>query len=83
MFRKRASFCLKRRLRRQTGFHSVTLWRQLRSTRRKILGMDSRIGSIAVGKDGDIALYDGDPFEYVTHCIGTIIDGKVVSQTVR
>lgn len=49
----------------------------------KILGMDSRLGSIAVGKDGDIALYDGDPFEYVTHCIGTIIDGKVVSQTVR
>lgn len=49
----------------------------------KILGMDSRIGSIAVGKDGDIALYDGDPFEYVTHCIGTIIDGKLVSQTTR
>ncbi|HQU82822.1 MAG TPA: amidohydrolase family protein [Pyrinomonadaceae bacterium] len=49
----------------------------------KIIGMDSRIGSLAVGKDGDIALYDGDPFEYVTHCIGTIIDGKVVSETVR
>lgn len=49
----------------------------------KIIGMDSRIGSLAVGKDGDIALYDGDPFEYVTHCIGTIINGKVVSETVR
>ncbi|MCD9187331.1 MAG: amidohydrolase family protein [Pyrinomonadaceae bacterium] len=49
----------------------------------KIIGMDSRIGSIAIGKDGDIALYDGDPFEYVTHCIGTIIDGKLVSQTTR
>jgi hypothetical protein len=23
--------------------------------------------------------YDGDPFEYTTHCIGTVTDGKVVS----
>lgn len=49
----------------------------------KILGLDSRIGSIAVGKDGDIAMYDGDPFEYVTHCIGTIINGKIASEVVR
>ncbi|MCV4626611.1 amidohydrolase family protein, partial [Escherichia coli] len=44
----------------------------------KILGLDNRIGSIAIGKDADIALYDGDPFEYTSHCIGTIINGKVV-----
>ncbi len=49
----------------------------------RILGLDSRIGSIAVGKDADIAMYDGDPFEYTTHCIGTIINGAVVSETVR
>ncbi len=42
-----------------------------------ILGIDDRVGSIAVGKDGDIAMYDGDPFEYTTHCIGTIIEGEV------
>lgn len=49
----------------------------------KILGLDSRIGSLEKGKDGDVALYDGDPFEYVTHCVGTIINGKVVSEVVR
>ena len=49
----------------------------------KILGLDSRIGSLATGKDGDIAMYDGDPFEYTTHCTGTIIDGKIVSDTIR
>ena len=49
----------------------------------KILGIDNRVGSIAVGKDADIAMYDGDPFEYVTHCTGTIINGKVVSEVVR
>lgn len=45
----------------------------------KLLGIDARVGSIAVGKDADLALYDGDPFEYTTHCIGTIINGQVVS----
>lgn len=49
----------------------------------KILGLDNRIGSIAVGKDADLAMYDGDPFEYVTHCTGTIINGNVVSDVVR
>lgn len=49
----------------------------------KILGLDSRIGSIAAGKDADIAMYDGDPFEYTTHCTGTIIDGKLVNEVVR
>lgn len=49
----------------------------------KVLGVDARIGSLEVGKDGDVALYDGDPFEYTTHCIGVVIDGKVVSETVR
>jgi imidazolonepropionase-like amidohydrolase len=49
----------------------------------KILGLDNRIGSIAVGKDADLAMYDGDPFEYITHCTGTIINGNVVSEVVR
>jgi imidazolonepropionase-like amidohydrolase len=49
----------------------------------RILGLDNRIGSIAPGKDADLAMYDGDPFEYVTHCTGTIINGNVVSEVVR
>jgi imidazolonepropionase-like amidohydrolase len=49
----------------------------------KILGLDGRIGSLAVGKDADIAMYDGDPFEWTSHCTGTIINGKVVSEIVK
>jgi imidazolonepropionase-like amidohydrolase len=45
----------------------------------KILGIDDRVGSIEVGKDGDLALYDGDPFEYTSHALGTIIEGVQVS----
>ena len=47
----------------------------------KILGADDRSGSIEVGKGGDLALYDGDPFEHTSHAIGTTIDGILVSDT--
>ncbi len=49
----------------------------------RILGIQDRVGSIEVGKDADIALYDGDPLEYTTHCIGVVINGNVVSSLVR
>ena len=48
-----------------------------------ILGIDDRVGSIEVGKDGDLALYDGDPFEYTSHAIGTVINGVHVSDRVK
>jgi imidazolonepropionase-like amidohydrolase len=47
----------------------------------RILGVDTRVGSLEAGKDGDLALFDGDPFEYVTHVTGVVIDGVVVSET--
>jgi imidazolonepropionase-like amidohydrolase len=46
----------------------------------RLLGIDKRVGSLEAGKDGDLALYDGDPFEYTSHCVGTVIQGDVVSQ---
>jgi len=49
----------------------------------RILGLDARIGSLEKGKDADIAMYDGDPFEWTSHCTGTIINGQVVSDVVR
>ena len=49
----------------------------------RILGIQDRVGSLEVGKDADLALYDGDPLEYTTHCVGVVIDGKVVSSLVR
>lgn len=43
-----------------------------------ILGVADRVGSLRPGLDGDVAIFDGDPFEYTTHCIGVVIDGRVV-----
>lgn len=48
------------------------------TTPARLLGIDKRVGSLEIGKDGDLALYDGDPFEYTSHCIGTIIEGVVM-----
>lgn len=48
-----------------------------------ILGIADRVGSLEVGKDGDVALFDGDPFEYTTHCVGTVIEGRIVSSEKR
>jgi imidazolonepropionase-like amidohydrolase len=48
-----------------------------------ILGVDKRLGSLEKGKDGDVALFDGNPFEHTSHCVGVIIDGQVVSEAVR
>jgi imidazolonepropionase-like amidohydrolase len=44
----------------------------------RLLGLEARLGSLEVGKDGDLALYDGDLFEYTSHCIGTVIEGQSV-----
>lgn len=49
----------------------------------RILGIDDRVGSLEPGKHGDLALFDGDPFEYTSHVVGTIIEGRRVSEAVR
>lgn len=49
----------------------------------KILGIDDRVGSLAPGKDADIALFDGDPFEYTSHCVGVWIDGDSIPVSKR
>ena len=49
----------------------------------KLLGIAGRTGSLEVGKDADLALYDGDPFEYTTHCTGTVIGGQVFLEGAR
>jgi imidazolonepropionase-like amidohydrolase len=49
----------------------------------KLLGIAARTGSLEVGKDADLALYDGDPFEYTTHCTGTVVGGQVFADGAR
>ncbi len=45
----------------------------------ELLGISSRVGSLERGKDADIVLFNGDPFEYTTHTTGVMINGQWVS----
>jgi imidazolonepropionase-like amidohydrolase len=45
----------------------------------RVIGVDRRVGSLEVGKDGDVALFDGDPFEFTSHAVGTVVNGALVS----
>ena len=44
----------------------------------KIIGIDERVGSLKEGKDGDLVILNGSPFEIATKTIYTIINGEVV-----
>lgn len=44
----------------------------------EIIGIDERVGSLKEGKDGDLVILNGSPFEIATKTIYTIINGEVV-----
>jgi imidazolonepropionase-like amidohydrolase len=54
--------------------------RTVTSSAAKILGVDDRVGSLVPGKDADIALFDGDPFEYTSHALAVLTSGQVSYQ---
>jgi len=39
-----------------------------------------RVGSLEPGKDADVVLYDGDPFEYTSHVTAVLVNGKLSYQ---
>jgi imidazolonepropionase-like amidohydrolase len=49
----------------------------------RILGIANRVGSLERGKDGDLALFNGDPFEYTPQACAVVIEGQVVSESCR
>ena len=46
----------------------------------EILELDSKIGSLVVGKDADITIWDKNPIDTTSHVTHTIIDGKILFQ---
>ncbi len=41
------------------------------------LGIDHRVGSLEVGKDADIALFNAHPFDTYARCEASLVDGEV------
>ncbi len=67
-----AGLAVKSGLPLEEGFKSITIYPA------RICGVDDRLGSLEVGKDADIAIFDGNPMEVFTKTLYTIIDGNVV-----
>lgn len=44
----------------------------------RMIGIDDRVGSVKVGKDGDLALWNGTPFELTSRVVGVVLDGELV-----
>ncbi len=67
-----AGLAVKEGMSAEDGFRSITI------NAARICGVDDRVGSLAVGKDGDIAIFNGNPMEVFTKTLCTIIEGKIV-----
>lgn len=44
----------------------------------RIIGIDDRVGSLTPGKDADVVVFEGHPFNYTTRTRYVIVNGKVV-----
>ena len=42
------------------------------------IGIEDRVGSLEVGKDADVIIYDGDPFTVESECVYVVINGEQV-----
>jgi imidazolonepropionase-like amidohydrolase len=43
----------------------------------EIIGVDDRVGSLEVGKDADVVVFSGHPFDYQTVAELVLVDGQV------
>jgi len=67
-----AGLAVKAGLPLEEGYKAITLYPAM------ICGVADRMGSLEVGKDADIAIFDGNPMEVFTRTLYTIIDGQIV-----
>src|SRR5690606_33905205 len=44
------------------------------------LGVAHRVGTLEVGKDGDLAIWNGDPLSVYSRCEWTLVEGEIVFQ---
>ena len=44
----------------------------------RTMGLEARIGSLEPGKDADLVVFDGDPFDVATRVLTVFIDGRAV-----
>ena len=58
------------------GMDEEKALKALTITAAKNCGIDDRVGSIEVGKDADISVFDGNPVRFDSRCLYAFINGK-------
>jgi imidazolonepropionase-like amidohydrolase len=48
------------------------------TTPAEMIGVSDRIGTLDAGKDGDLVMWSGPPFEATSRVVGVLIDGQLV-----
>ncbi len=62
----------------QNGLEIPSVLKALSINAAEFLGIEDRVGSIEVGKDADLVIWDGHPLELTTKVLATMIDGEFV-----
>jgi imidazolonepropionase-like amidohydrolase len=60
------------------GLDPVTALRAVTINPARIIGVDSRIGSLAVGKDADLVIWSGDPLDVMSRAERAFTDGREI-----
>lgn len=67
-----AAMAMRGGLSRAQALRAVTI------TPAEILGIQDRVGTVEVGKDADLVLWNGEPFEITSKPVGVVIDGSLI-----
>ncbi|MGM9677859.1 MAG: amidohydrolase [Butyricicoccus sp.] len=62
----------------QAGMQPMDALRAMTIVPAQITGLQERVGSLRTGKDADLFVTDGDPFDYRTKVTAVFIDGRQV-----
>ena len=60
------------------GLDPVTALRAVTINPARIIGVDARIGSLAVGKDADVVIWSGDPLDVMSRAERAFMDGREI-----
>lgn len=69
---EQARFAHRNGLNKNRALESIT------STPASLLGIDKRVGTIAVGKDADLVALNGEPLEFTTSILWVMVDGQTI-----
>ncbi|HLJ56560.1 MAG TPA: amidohydrolase family protein [Chthonomonadaceae bacterium] len=59
------------------GLTENEAWRLITINPAEQLGVEKRTGSLDTGKDGDVAIWEGNPFTTSSKCVATLVEGDL------